>query len=90
MEDGDRQLRPSGTKGPVAVSVRAFENYYSVEAEVWELLALTRARVIWSSSLSFGAQVSAAVEAAVRRPVGGLRGVRCGCVDRCGEAHRPR
>ncbi len=68
MYEVDLQLRPSGTKGPVAVSVRAFENYYSVEAEVWELLALTRARVIWSSSLSFGAQVSAAVEAAVRRP----------------------
>ena len=68
MYDVDLQLRPSGTKGPLAVSLRSFENYYSAEAEVWELLALTRARVIWSSSLAFGSQVSAAVEAAIRRP----------------------
>ena len=68
MYEVDLQLRPSGTKGPVAVSLTSFENYYSLEAEVWELLALTRARVVWSSSLSFGARVSAAVEAAIRRP----------------------
>jgi glutamate-ammonia-ligase adenylyltransferase len=68
MYDVDLQLRPSGTKGPLAVSLRSFENYYSAEAEVWELLALTRARVIWSSSPAFGSQVAAAVEAAIRRP----------------------
>jgi glutamate-ammonia-ligase adenylyltransferase len=68
MYEVDLQLRPSGTKGPVAVSLTSFENYYSLEAEVWELLALTRARVVWSSSVSFGARVSAAVEAAIRRP----------------------
>lgn len=68
MYEVDLQLRPSGTKGPVAVSLTSFENYYSLEAEVWELLALTRARVVWTSSLSFGARVSAAVEAAIRRP----------------------
>jgi glutamate-ammonia-ligase adenylyltransferase len=68
MYEVDLQLRPSGTKGPVAVSLVSFENYYSMEAEVWELLALTRARVVWSSSPSFGARVSAAVEAAIRRP----------------------
>ena len=68
MYEVDLQLRPSGTKGPVAVSLGSFEHYYSREAEVWELLALTRARVIWSSSLSFGSRVSTAVEAAIRRP----------------------
>jgi glutamate-ammonia-ligase adenylyltransferase len=68
MYEVDLQLRPSGTKGPVAVSMAAFENYYSSEAEVWELLALTRARVVWSSSRCFGARVSSAVEAAIRRP----------------------
>ena len=46
----DMQLRPSGTKGPVAVSFAAFEGYYDGEAETWELLALTRARVVWSTS----------------------------------------
>ena len=41
----DLQLRPSGTAGPVAVSLASFERYYAGEAETWELLALTRARV---------------------------------------------
>ena len=40
----DMQLRPSGTKGPVAVSFAAFEDYYAGEAETWEHLAMTRAR----------------------------------------------
>ena len=64
----DMQLRPSGTKGPVAVSMAAFEPYYQGEAETWELLALTRARVVWASSDGFAAQAQAAVEAALRRP----------------------
>jgi glutamate-ammonia-ligase adenylyltransferase len=64
----DLQLRPSGTQGPVAVSLAAFETYYAGEAETWELLALTRARVAWASSEAFGARVVAAVEAALRRP----------------------
>lgn len=64
----DMQLRPSGTKGPVAVSFAAFEDYYSREAETWELLALTRARVVWASSEVFAADAAAAIEAALRRP----------------------
>jgi glutamate-ammonia-ligase adenylyltransferase len=64
----DMQLRPSGTKGPVAVSFAAFESYYAQEAETWELLALTRARVVWSTSQAFAADADAAIEAALRRP----------------------
>jgi glutamate-ammonia-ligase adenylyltransferase len=64
----DMQLRPSGTKGPVAVSFAAFEDYYEAEAETWELLALTRARVAWSTSPAFATQAQAAIEAALRRP----------------------
>ena len=64
----DLQLRPSGTQGPVAVSLAAFETYYAGEAETWELLALTRARVAWASSPAFAGEVTAAVEAALRRP----------------------
>ena len=63
----DLQLRPSGTKGPVAVSLAAFESYYGGEAEVWEFLALTRARVIWATSPSFGQTAAAAIEAALRQ-----------------------
>jgi glutamate-ammonia-ligase adenylyltransferase len=64
----DMQLRPSGTKGPVAVSFAAFEEYYDAEAETWELLALTRARVIWSTSPAFAEAAQGAVGAALRRP----------------------
>ncbi len=64
----DLKLRPSGTKGPVAVSFAAFGDYYEREAETWELLALTRARVVWASSPAFKAQAEGAIEAALRRP----------------------
>ncbi|THD65257.1 bifunctional [glutamine synthetase] adenylyltransferase/[glutamine synthetase]-adenylyl-L-tyrosine phosphorylase, partial [Phenylobacterium sp.] len=64
----DMQLRPSGTKGPVAVSFAAFEGYYEAEAETWELLALTRARVVWSTSPAFAADAEAAFGKALRRP----------------------
>ena len=63
------QLRPSGTKGPVAVSFAAFEDYYAREAETWELLALTRARVVWATVGGLrGGGAGAAIEAALRRP----------------------
>ncbi len=64
----DMQLRPSGTKGPVAVSFAAFESYYAGEAETWEYLALTRARVAWATSPAFAARAAAAIEAKLRAP----------------------
>jgi glutamate-ammonia-ligase adenylyltransferase len=64
----DMQLRPSGTQGPVAVSFAAFEHYYQGEAETWEHLALTRARVVWATSPAFAASATGAIEAALRRP----------------------
>ena len=64
----DMQLRPSGTKGPVAVSMSAFKDYYDREAETWELLALTRARVVWATTVDFAQKVEQAVEGALRRP----------------------
>ncbi|HZZ35160.1 MAG TPA: bifunctional [glutamine synthetase] adenylyltransferase/[glutamine synthetase]-adenylyl-L-tyrosine phosphorylase, partial [Caulobacteraceae bacterium] len=74
----DLRLRPSGTKGPVAVSFAAFEGYYEGAegapearfrgAETWELMALTRARVVWATSDAFAADARAAIEAALRRP----------------------
>ncbi len=42
----DMRLRPSGSKGPVAVSLSAFERYHRESAWTWERLALTRARVV--------------------------------------------
>ncbi len=42
----DMRLRPSGNKGPVAVSLESFRNYHASEAWTWERMALTRARVV--------------------------------------------
>ncbi|MBA86081.1 glutamine-synthetase adenylyltransferase [Thalassobius sp. S69A] len=42
----DMRLRPSGTQGPVAVSLRSFRDYQTSEAWTWEHLALTRARPV--------------------------------------------
>jgi len=64
----DMRLRPSGNAGPVAVSQAAFQSYYAGEAETWEFLALTRARVVWASTEAFAAMASADIEAALRQP----------------------
>ena len=53
----DMRLRPSGNKGPVATQWRAFAEYQITEAETWEHMALTRARVICGdASLSLDVQ----------------------------------
>ena len=49
----------------VAVSMAAFEPYYQGEAETWELLALTRARVVWATSDAFRAEAEKAIEATI-------------------------
>jgi len=64
----DMRLRPSGAKGPVSVRLESFEDYYAREADTWEFMALTRARVVWASDPAFGDRVAATVEAALRRP----------------------
>ncbi len=45
----DTRLRPSGDKGPLAVSVDSFARYQREEAWTWEHMALTRARVVHGS-----------------------------------------
>jgi len=42
----DLRLRPSGRKGPVATQFSSFIAYQREEAETWEHMALTRARVV--------------------------------------------
>lgn len=42
----DLRLRPSGRKGPVAVSLDSFRSYQRDEAETWEHMALSRARPV--------------------------------------------
>ena len=46
LYDVDMRLRPSGNKGPVAVSLAGFRRYHADSAWTWERMALTRARVV--------------------------------------------
>lgn len=64
----DMRLRPSGSKGPVSVRLSALSDYYASEADSWEFLALTRARVVWASDPGFAERVAQTIEAALRRP----------------------
>jgi [glutamine synthetase] adenylyltransferase / [glutamine synthetase]-adenylyl-L-tyrosine phosphorylase len=63
----DMQLRPSGTKGPVAVRVAALENYYQGQAWTWEYQALTRLRPI-AGDPSLCAQIEGLARRALRAP----------------------
>lgn len=42
----DMRLRPSGSKGPVAIRLATFEQYHRDNAWTWERMALTRARAV--------------------------------------------
>jgi [glutamine synthetase] adenylyltransferase / [glutamine synthetase]-adenylyl-L-tyrosine phosphorylase len=42
----DMRLRPTGNKGPVAVSLKSFADYHASESWTWEHMALTRGRLI--------------------------------------------
>jgi len=72
----DLRLRPSGSAGPVAVSLAAFQRYYADEAETWEILALCKARAVWASSPVFMARAAEVIEEALRRPRDGSRTAR--------------
>ena len=60
----DMRLRPTGNKGPVAVSVESFARYHASESWTWERMALTRARVI-AGSASLGIKVAEEIGRAV-------------------------
>ena len=63
----DMRLRPSGNKGPVAVSLESFRRYHESEAWTWERMALTRARAI-AGDPSLRSEVEAVIGAALRKP----------------------
>jgi glutamate-ammonia-ligase adenylyltransferase len=63
----DLRLRPQGGKGPVASQFRGFLGYQKTEADLWEHMALTRARVIVADD-GFGDEVSQAVRIIVGAP----------------------
>ncbi|MDE2134294.1 MAG: bifunctional [glutamine synthetase] adenylyltransferase/[glutamine synthetase]-adenylyl-L-tyrosine phosphorylase [Alphaproteobacteria bacterium] len=62
----DMRLRPTGNKGPVAVSLQSFARYHESESWTWERMALTRARVI-ASPPDLAARLDAAIAATLSR-----------------------
>ncbi|MEA2739946.1 MAG: [glutamine synthetase] adenylyltransferase / [glutamine synthetase]-adenylyl-L-tyrosine, partial [Acetobacteraceae bacterium] len=62
----DMRLRPSGNKGPIAVSLESFKRYHEWDAWTWERMALTRARVV-AGPAALRSRVTQAIEAAIRR-----------------------
>ena len=46
----DTRLRPSGSQGPLVVSLDGFARYQREDAWTWEHMALTRARAVFGSS----------------------------------------
>ena len=63
----DMRLRPTGNKGPVAVSLESFARYHASEAWTWERMALTRARVVCGSE-ALARKVEAVIVGALRAP----------------------
>jgi glutamate-ammonia-ligase adenylyltransferase len=59
----DTRLRPSGTQGPLVVSLDSFARYQREEAWTWEHMALTRARPVFGSAT--GREAASAVIGAV-------------------------
>ncbi|HMO29117.1 bifunctional [glutamine synthetase] adenylyltransferase/[glutamine synthetase]-adenylyl-L-tyrosine phosphorylase [Enterovirga sp.] len=63
----DLRLRPAGSKGPIATQFKGFLAYHDGEAELWEEMALTRARVL-AGPPAFRARIEKAIAAVLRRP----------------------
>ena len=62
LYDVDMRLRPTGNKGPVAVSLKSFAEYHASESWTWEHMALTRGRLVAGAPA-----LQARVEAEIRR-----------------------
>ena len=66
LYDVDMRLRPSGRQGPLATQLSSFRLYQQEEAETWEHMALTRARVV-AGDASLGAEVAEVVRETLTR-----------------------
>ncbi len=67
LYDVDLRLRPHGGKGPVAVQFKGFLDYQKTDAELWENMALSRARVI-AGDAGFVEEVSATLHQVMAQP----------------------
>jgi glutamate-ammonia-ligase adenylyltransferase len=63
----DTRLRPWGAKGMLALSIASFARYQATEAESWEHMALTRARVV-VAGVAARAEAEAAIAAVLQQP----------------------
>ena len=63
----DLRLRPSGNKSPAATQFEGFIAYHQGEAEIWEEMALTRARVVAGDPALAGRAESAIRDILLRR-----------------------
>ncbi len=63
----DTRLRPWGAKGMLALSIASFARYQASDAESWEHMALTRARVVIGSE-GARAEAEAAIRATLDQP----------------------
>ena len=67
LYDVDMRLRPSGNKGPAAVSLKTFADYHERESWTWEHLALTRARLVAGPKM-LSARVEAEIATRLAQP----------------------
>ncbi|MCL2452705.1 MAG: bifunctional [glutamine synthetase] adenylyltransferase/[glutamine synthetase]-adenylyl-L-tyrosine phosphorylase, partial [Alphaproteobacteria bacterium] len=65
----DMRLRPSGRQGPLATQFSSFSAYQVKDAESWEHMSLTRARLI-AGDPRLSALVGETIRAVLRRPRG--------------------
>jgi [glutamine synthetase] adenylyltransferase / [glutamine synthetase]-adenylyl-L-tyrosine phosphorylase len=68
----DMRLRPTGNKGPAAVSLKSFIDYHATESWTWELLALTRGRVV-AGPAALRARLAAAIRQRLTAPKDGAK-----------------
>jgi glutamate-ammonia-ligase adenylyltransferase len=66
------RLRPSGSKGPVAVSLSGFRRYQAEDAWTWERMALTRARFV-AGPPALRKKIEAALKVAQGRAADGAK-----------------
>ncbi len=63
----DMRLRPSGRQGPLATQIASFRAYQLSEAEVWEHMALTRARAV-AGDAGLAEEAQAIIESSIFIP----------------------
>jgi glutamate-ammonia-ligase adenylyltransferase len=85
----DTRLRPSGTQGPIAVSLESFARYQREDAWTWEHMALCRARPLFGSAAD-REELAAIIETTLNTPRDPVK-LRDAVLDMRGEMakHKP-